>query len=134
VNPEVKRRLLRTKRGLFGTTVLVLFMLLAIFGSALAPDDPYASGLDVLAPPSTAHPLGTTEQGSDVLSQLMVGARVSIIVGFAAALISAVLGAVVGLIGGYFGGLTDRIFDAFENWFLVIPALPLMVVVARLLS
>jgi peptide/nickel transport system permease protein len=134
VSPEVKRLLLRTKRGLFGTAVLVLFVLLAIFGSALAPDDPYASGLDVLAPPSTAHPLGTTEQGSDVLSQLMVGARVSIIVGFAAALISAVLGAAVGLIGGYFGGLTDRIFDAFENWFLVIPALPLMVVVARLLS
>jgi peptide/nickel transport system permease protein len=134
VNPEVRRLLLRTKRGLFGTTVLVLFLLLAIFGSALAPDDPYASGLDVLAPPSTAHLLGTTEQGSDVLSQLMVGARVSIIVGFAAALISAVLGAAVGLIGGYFGGLTDRIFDAFENWFLVIPALPLMVVVARLLN
>ena len=88
----------------------------------------------MLAPPSTAHLLGTTEQGSDVLSQLMVGARVSIVVGFAAALISAVLGAAVGLIGGYFGGLTDRIFDAFENWFLVIPALPLMVVVARLLN
>jgi len=69
-----------------------------------------------------------------VLSQLMVGARVSIVVGFAAALISAVLGAAVGLIGGYFGGLTDRIFDAFENWFLVIPALPLMVVIARLLN
>ena len=134
MNPEVKRLLLRTKRGLFGTTVLALFTLLAIFGSALAPDDPYASGLDVLAPPSTAHWLGTTEQGSDVLSQLMVGARVSIIVGFAAALISAVLGAAVGLIGGYFGGLTDRIFDAFENWFLVIPALPLMVVIARLLN
>jgi peptide/nickel transport system permease protein len=134
MNPEVRRLLLRTKRGLFGTAVLVLFLLLAIFGAALAPDDPYASGLDVLAPPSTAHLLGTTEPGSDVLSQLMVGARVSIIVGFAAALISAVLGAAVGLIGGYFGGLTDRIFDAFENWFLVIPALPLMVVVARLLN
>ena len=64
----------------------------------------------------------------------MVGARVSIVVGFAAAVISAVLGAAVGLIGGYFGGWTDRIFDAFENWFLVIPTLPLMVVLARLLD
>ena len=134
MNPEVKRLLLRTKRGLFGTTVLVLFLLLAIFGAALAPDDPYASGLDVLAPPSTAHWLGTTEQGSDVLSQLMVGARVSIIVGFAAAVISALLGSFVGLVGGYFGGTTDKVFDAFENWFLVIPQLPLMVVLARLLN
>ena len=75
----------------------------------------------MLEPPSAAHLLGTTEQGSDVLSQVLVGARVSIVVGFAAALISAVLGAAVGLIGGYFGGMTDRLLDSFENWFLVIP-------------
>ena len=54
--------------------------------------------------------------------------------GFAAAVISAVLGTLVGLLGGYFGGWTDRILDAFENWFLVIPALPLMIVLARLLN
>ncbi len=88
----------------------------------------------MLAPPSWSHPLGTTENGSDVLSQLLVGARVSIVVGFAAAFISAVLGLVVGLAGGYFGGWTDRILDAFENWFLVIPTLPLMIVLARLLD
>ena len=69
-----------------------------------------------------------------MLSQLMVGARVSIVVGFAAAFISAFLGAAVGLVGGYFGGWTDRSLDAFENWFLVIPTLPLMVVLARLLD
>jgi peptide/nickel transport system permease protein len=45
-----------------------------------------------------------------------------------------VLGAAVGLIGGYYGGMTDRALDAFENWFLVIPTLPLMVVLARLLN
>ena len=55
-------------------------------------------------------------------------------VGFAAAIISAVLGSVVGLAGGYFGGWTDRILDALENWFLVIPTLPLMIVLARLLD
>jgi peptide/nickel transport system permease protein len=134
MNAEVKRLLFRTKRGLFGIVTLALFTFLAIFGSALAPEDPRASGLSVLAAPSAAHPLGTTEAGSDVLSQLMVGARVSIVVGFAAAIISALLGAAVGLIGGYYGGLTDRFLDAFENWFLVIPALPLMVVIARLLD
>ena len=69
-----------------------------------------------------------------MLSQLLVGARVSIVVGFAAALISAVLGSAVGLAGGYFGGWTDRILDALENWFLVIPTLPLMIVLARLLD
>ena len=44
------------------------------------------------------------------------------------------LGSFVGLVGGYFGGWTDRALDAFENWFLVIPQLPLMIVLARLLN
>jgi peptide/nickel transport system permease protein len=114
--------------------VLGLFAFLAVFGSLIAPYDPLASSIDVLAPPSREHWLGTTESGADVFSQLLVGARVSIVVGFAAALISAVLGATVGLLGGYFGGWTDRILDAFENWFLVIPQIPLMIVLARLLN
>jgi peptide/nickel transport system permease protein len=131
---SVRDLLLGTWRGRLGLTVLGLFIFLAIFGEAIAPYDPYASSLEVLAPPSSDHLLGTTEQGSDVLSQLMAGARVSIVVGFAAAVISAVVGSAVGLASGYFGGWTDRILDALENWFLVIPTLPLMIVLARLLD
>jgi peptide/nickel transport system permease protein len=128
------RMLWATKRGKVCVIVLALFVFVAIFGSLLAPDDPYASSTDVLAPPSSEHWLGTTEVGSDVFSQLLVGARVSIVVGISAALISAVLGTAVGLTGGYFGGWTDKLLDAFENWFLVIPQLPLMIVLARLLN
>ena len=130
----VRQLLLGTWRGRFGLAVLGLFVFLAIFGEAIAPYDPDASSLDVLAPPSGDHILGTTEQGSDVFSQLLAGARISIVVGFAAATISAVLGSAVGLASGYFGGWTDRILDALENWFLVIPTLPLMIVLARLLD
>jgi peptide/nickel transport system permease protein len=128
------RIVLESRRGRISAGVLALFLFVAVFGGLLAPEDPRASSTDVLAPPSAEHLLGTTEVGSDVLSQLLVGARVSIVVGFAAALISAVIGSAVGLIGGYFGGWTDRVLDAFENWFLVIPQLPLMVVLARLLD
>ena len=131
---SVRDLLFSSWRGRLGLGVLGLFVFLAIFGSLIAPHDPNASSLDILAKPSTDHWLGTTEQGSDVFSQLLVGARVSIVVGFAAALISAVLGATVGLLGGYFGGWTDRSLDALENWFLVIPTLPLMIVLARLLN
>ncbi len=131
---SIRYKLLHTWRGRFGIGVLGLFLFLAVFGSLIAPDDPNASSLDVLASPSFAHPLGTTEQGADVFSQLLVGARVSIVVGFAAAFISAVLGSTVGLVGGYFGGWTDRLLDGLENWFLVIPTLPLMIVLARLLD
>ena len=130
----VRQLLFQTWRGRLGLGVLGLFIFLALFGSLIAPDDPDASSLDILGGISADHWLGTTEQGSDVFSQLLVGARVSIIVGFAAAAISALLGATVGLIGGYFGGWTDRILDAFENWFLVIPQIPLMIVLARLLE
>ena len=126
--------LLHTWRGRFGVGVLGVAVFVTIFGSLIAPYDPYASSTEVLQSPSWDHWLGTTESGSDVLSQLLVGTRVSIIVGFAAGIISAVLGAAVGLIGGYFGGWTDRLLDALENWFLVIPTLPLMIVLARLLD
>jgi peptide/nickel transport system permease protein len=131
---SARDRLLHTKRGRFGLAVVGLFAFLAVFGELVAPHDPRASSVDVLAEPSASHPLGTTESGADVLSQLIVGARVSIVVGLAAAVISSVIGASVGLIGGYFGGWTDRTLDALENWFLVLPTLPLMVVIARLLS
>jgi peptide/nickel transport system permease protein len=133
--PDSPRALLfGTWRGRLGLGVLGLFIFLAIFGRAIAPYDPNASSLDVLAKPSWSHIMGTTESGADVFSQILAGARVSIVVGFAAALISAVIGSAVGLAGGYFGGWTDRILDAFENWFLVIPTLPLMIVLARLLE
>jgi len=131
---NVRHLLLGTWRGRFGIGVLAITVFVAIFGSLLAPYDPNASSTAVLQPPSWSHILGTTENGSDVFSQLLVGTRVSVIVGFAAALISAVLGSIVGLAGGYFGGWTDRILDAFENWFLVIPTLPLMIVLARVLN
>ncbi len=130
----IRDKLLGTWRGRFSVGVLGLFGFIAIFGELLAPFDPTASSVDVLEGPSFSHILGTTEQGSDVFSQLLVGARVSIVVGFAAALISSLLGSVVGLAGGYYGGWTDRILDALENWFLVIPTLPLMIVLARLLD
>jgi peptide/nickel transport system permease protein len=131
---SVRGLLFGTWRGRIGLGIVGASVFVAIFGSALAPYDPNASSLDVLGHPSWRHLLGTTESGSDVLSQLLVGARVSIVVGFAAAFISAVLGSAVGLAGGYFGGWTDRVLDPVENWFLVIPTLPLMIVLARILN
>ena len=131
---RAKELLLGSWQGRFGLAVLAFFILMAIFGDAIAPYNPEASSLDVLAPPSSEHLLGTTESGADVLSQLLAGARISIVVGFAAAIISAVIGATVGLLSGYFGGWTDRILDGLDNWFLVIPTLPLMIVLSSLLS
>jgi peptide/nickel transport system permease protein len=131
---EFLHHLLSSWRGRIAAFLLSLFVFLAFFGRTLAPDDPQASSIDVLGHITRHHILGTTENGSDVFSQLLSGARISIEVGVSAGLISSLLGASVGLIGGYFGGWTDRILDALENWFLVLPTLPLMIVLARLYS
>ena len=131
---RVRDLLFGTWRGRIGLAVLGFFVFIGIFGSAIAPDDPNASSLDLLAPPSSEHWLGTTEQGSDVLSQLLVGARVSIVVGFAAAAISAILGR---------GGRADRRLlrrldrpqpGRVRELVPGDPALPLMIVLARLLE
>jgi len=132
--PSARDVLLGTWRGRIGLGIVGLFAFIAVFGTALAPYNPEASSLEVLAKPSWSHILGTTESGADVFSQILAGARVSMTVGFAAAAISALLGSAVGLAGGYYGGWTDRLLDSFENWFLVIPTLPLMIVLARILN
>ena len=75
--------------------MLGLFLFLAVFGSLIAPEDPRASSVDVLDPPSADHLLGKTEAGPD-LRGAAAGRAVSIVVGFSAAVISSLLGAVVG--------------------------------------
>src|SRR5207244_13581945 len=67
----------------FGLAILAFFVMLAIFGPMFFPGDPNAFSPDILQPPSTAHWLGTTQTGQDVLAQLLWGTRFSLIMGFA---------------------------------------------------
>jgi peptide/nickel transport system permease protein len=129
--------LFRRKTGVIGLTILVIFTLIAIFGPLLAPQDPNATtsfSSKILDGPDSQYWLGTDDNGRDVLSQLLLGARVSMIVGFAAAIVSVVIGALIGISAGYFGGKTDKILTAIDDVFLVIPFLPLAIVIATLLG
>jgi peptide/nickel transport system permease protein len=129
--------LLRSRSGAIGLGILVFFTIIAIIGPWIAPQDPNASSSfssDILQPPSTEYWLGTDDNGRDVLSQVILGTRISMLVGIAAALVSAVIGALVGITAGYFGGWTDRTLTAIDDWFLVIPFLPLAIVLAALLG
>jgi peptide/nickel transport system permease protein len=131
------RLLVRSTSGMIGLVILVIFTLVAIIGPWIAPQDPNATSSfsdQILAAPSAEHWLGTDDNGRDVLSQLILGTRISMLVGFAAAVVSAVLGALVGISAGYFGGWVDRILTAIDDWFLVIPFLPLAIVLATLLG
>ena len=119
-----------SKKIVLGLVIVGFFVVLAVVGPYLAPYDPSAIGPNVLQGPSSAHWLGTTESGQDVLSQVLVGARTSMVIGAVAAAVATVISVLVGISAGYLGGLSDDVLTAFANIILVIPALPLVIVLA----
>jgi peptide/nickel transport system permease protein len=127
----------RHKSGVFGLIVLTIFTLIAIFAPLLV--DPaglsrtQATGLPLEAP-SSEYWLGTDEYGRPVLTLLVYGARVSLLVGLFATVISMVLGTLIGIASGFWGGWTGAMLFRLTEWFLVIPFLPLALVLATLLG
>jgi len=119
---ERLRLLLRSKTFIAGAAILGIFVIFAIFGETLAPDDPFATDpLDDLAAPSGEHLFGTDRVGRDVLSRVIVGARDILIVAPAATLLGTVVGTALGLVTGYFRGPVDDILSRFIDAFLALP-------------
>ena len=118
-----------------GLAIIGCYVLVAIAGPWFVQSVLHlsATAIDadaVLQAPSIAHPLGTTQDGTDVLAQLVIGTRTSLVAGVLAAAVSTLLSVLVGLIGGYYGGAIDSTLNAITNVFLVIPGLPLTIVLA----
>ncbi len=130
---EVRLRALRAPRlprlGWLGLAVVVGFVLLAV-SSPLAPYGPHAAAGAPLEAPSSDHLLGTNGVGQDVFSQVLSGARVSLLVAFLAGGGSLLLGAVAGLLAGWLGGWVEAAVMRIVDVFLVIPRLPLLIVLA----
>ncbi len=126
-------RFLRNRKTVTGLVILGVFVLLAVAGSWLAPHDPSARGDELLQPPSWDHPFGTTQTGQDIFSQILVGTRDVLVVGFLAAAIATVLGVLIGVTAGYLGGVGDDLLSSLSNVFLVIPGLPLIIMITSLL-
>jgi peptide/nickel transport system permease protein len=109
----------RDRKAQVGFAIVVWFSIMAVFAPELAPYDPMAADFPQFQPPDlgSAHPLGTDTYGRDMLSRIMLGARISLSIGLFSVLFGAVLGTVVGLVAGYFGGWIDdllmRIVDVF---------------------
>jgi peptide/nickel transport system permease protein len=118
------------KAALVGLAILVFFVLVAFVGTLFAPYSVTASSGPIYAPPSGAHWLGTDDVGVDMFSLVLRGGRTSLIVGGAAAAVAMSLGGVVGVVSGYLGGFVDMILMRITDYFLVIPDLVLMIVVA----
>jgi peptide/nickel transport system permease protein len=126
---------------LVGTLVIVASVVLAALAPALAPADPIRNDLLArLAPPmwmdggSARHPLGTDTLGRDVVSRLLYGARVSLLVGFAAVLVAGAVGVTLGLVAGYYGGRLDDLLMRLGDVQLAFPVLVLAIAVLSVLG
>jgi peptide/nickel transport system permease protein len=116
--------------------VLVGFMVVvAVISPLISVSDPTAFNLlATRQAPSWHHLFGTTDQGSDIFSQVVLGARRSLILGASAALLATVLATLIGILGAYSGGVVDEVVNFLTNVFLVIPTIPLLIVVSGYLK
>ncbi len=115
-----------------GLMLFLAFLLMALFSGALSPYDPWKR-FEPFSPPSSDHLLGTNDLGNDILSELIYGSRVSLAVGFGAALLATVLGTLIGIAAGYYRGTLDEALMGITDIFLMIPQIPLIIVLAAFL-
>ncbi|MFO1350962.1 MAG: dipeptide/oligopeptide/nickel ABC transporter permease/ATP-binding protein [Gammaproteobacteria bacterium] len=134
MNTALARTIQRQPLVAWGLAMLGLALALALFAPWLAPLPPAAPGAVIFAAPSADHWLGTDDAGADVLANLLHGARVSLAVGFGAALIAVLFGGVVGMTAGYVGGRWEAVLMRLTDVMLVIPDLPLAIVLVALIQ
>ncbi len=133
---EFLQLLLSHRMGIIGLVIIIVFLFMAIFAPYLWTVNPYVSGEveNILVKPSSEFWLGTDDMGKDVWSQVVYGARVSIMIGFIAAIITVFTGAFIGIIAGYFGGKLEGVLMRIVDFFMMLPMLPLMIVLAAVLG
>ncbi len=140
---QLRRRVLGHAGLLIGIAVLTTIVLMALFADVISPHDPYEQILSrKLIPPiwhdvpaaTWEHPLGTDQLGRDYLSRLFHGARISLLIGFAAMLISGVIGTALGVAAGYFGGRVDMVVNFIITTRLSMPVVLVALAVVSLVG
>lgn len=117
----------------------IITLSIAVLAALLAPLLVHPDALNIVKTtakpfqgPSLAYPLGTDNNGISVLAEIIKGSQISLLVGFASALITMIIGTALGVISGHYGGWVDTIIMRFDDWMLVIPFLPLVIVLTAL--
>lgn len=129
------RRVLRSRGGFLGLSILIGLMLLAVFAPYLSPYDPLAlSPPEASQPPSWKHPAGTDRFGRDILTRIFYGARISLRVGLISVAIAGLAGTALGLVSGYFGGWIDAGINLLINILLGLPGILLALVILAVLG
>jgi peptide/nickel transport system permease protein len=127
--------LLRNPKSRVGLILVGFMVVVALISPWISVSNP--TDFNLLAArqaPSWNHLFGTTDQGSDIFSQVTLGARRSLVLGAAAALLATVLATVLGILAAYFGVIVDEVVNFLTNIFLVIPTIPLLIVISGYLK
>lgn len=121
--------------GAFGALICLVLVLAGAFAGVIAPEGFNAiNPIDRLQPPSTTYWLGTDHLGRDLFVRILYGARLSVIVAFAATTLSIVISAALGIVSGYFGGRTDMAIQRFVDGWMCFPALIVLIVAVSVLG
>jgi len=124
-------RVLRRNRGaLFGVSIIIIFVFVALFAPYLAPYEPNKVSLTArFIPPNLEHPFGTDNLGRDILSRIIYGARISLWVGILTVSLAMLIGVPAGLIAGYFRGTLDSVLMRLVDIFLAFPVIILAIAI-----
>jgi peptide/nickel transport system permease protein len=131
------KRLRRDRALLFGTVIISMLVLVAVFASPLATYPEHISGFDPayrLKPPSWQFLLGTDRMGADLYSRLLFGARLTILISVTATAAAVLVGIPIGLVAGYFDGWFSEALMRFSDIFLAIPQIVLAIAIAQTLG
>lgn len=130
-------RFRRHKPALIGSAVLLFFIVMAIIGPFISPENYFGFSLTKISSPpelSWHYLMGTDNQGHAVIMYVLLGARISLMVGILSGLFATLLGILVGATAGYFGGLMDATWMRITDIFLTLPFLPLIILVSAFLG
>jgi peptide/nickel transport system permease protein len=129
------RAFFSNRLAIFGTAVMAVFVLMAVFAPLVAPYDPLDQDIpQKFAGPSLAHPFGQDELGRDILSRVIYGARISLTAGLAAVALATVVGTIVGLAAGYLGRWPDSLLMRLMDVLLAFPSILLAIVIVSILG
>ena len=133
---NVFSRLLRDKVAMFAALVITCLLLMAILGQWITPADPYAASIMKRLKPIgfEGYPLGTDELGRDMMSRLMVGARLSLFMGITPVLLAFVIGSTIGIIAGYAGGTLNTAIMRTIDVFYAFPSVLLAIALSGVLG